>query len=744
MEKEMNATLNKISLFQLTFLILQTQIGVGVLSLPNTVHAVSKGDAWISTLIAGVVVQLIIILLWALLKRYPDLTIFQITRSLLGAKLSFLVNTAFLAYFIIANVLTLMKFIRVLDIWVLPLTPNWVISIIMIMVSIYLLIENLRIIARFYVAVSFLLIIFFLFVLYSIKDANLLYIMPIGNAGLMNIIKGAKEVLFPMMGFEFILVAFAFTQGDSKGKLKAVSIANIFVTIFYTYLVFMCTLFFSPKEISLLPEPVLYILKAYTFTFVERIDLIFLSIWIISVATSVMAYLYLASSCLSDLLKRKNRILSLWIVSIVVFIFTFRPQTEFSIQFINSIVEKGIFVLIVFVPFVLLLLSLFKGETRSLLMNRKQLFVFMIIAFLFFTTGCWDQYLMKKARIVLVLGFDKASEGKIKSTVSLIPIGTATAESESTQSTATEIISAVGHSPRDARNKIAIQMARKFDISKLGNLLLSSEFAKQDIYPSLDIFYRDPKSSLNANMLLVDGKASEVLNLKVEGEQRIGEYLNDLLDAAKYSSVIDANTIQSIRTIMFDPGRDFVLPLAKIVDGKRVKIQGVALFHDKKYTGKSLTATESVLFQLLQDKKNELARFSFQLPDENGPQFENIITFNVETVKSKLKVSVDKIGNVTATIKMDLDVEVLEYPKDHLSEKNIKKLNKKLSKMLTDHSNTLIKKSQKANSDIFGIGRKLIAFHNKEWKSTNWNDVYPTIDFNADVKVNIIKHGILN
>ncbi|MCP3738185.1 GerAB/ArcD/ProY family transporter [Rossellomorea sp. BNER] len=352
---------NKISPFQLSFLILQTQIGVGVLSLPYTVYTVSKGDAWISTLLAGLFVQLAIVIIWFLCRRYPQYSIFRISTLLLGRHFSILINLVYLIYFVMVGCLTITLFSRVLDIWVLPLTPNWVPILLLILTTVYLINENLRIVARFYVVVSFLLIFLFLLVSYSIKGSNLLYIMPIGNSGVIAILKGSKEALISMLGFEVILVAFASTQGESNGKLKAATFANIFVTLFYAYLVFICSIYFSPKEIVIVPEPVLYLLKAFSFTVIERTDLIFLSIWIISVATSVMTYLYLASNCLSYLFKKKSHRKTLGFVAVGIFICAIIPQTEQSLETISGIVEKGSLVVIVIIPLFLLLLSLFKG-----------------------------------------------------------------------------------------------------------------------------------------------------------------------------------------------------------------------------------------------------------------------------------------------------------------------------------------------------------------------------------------------
>ncbi|AGF99273.1 GerAB/ArcD/ProY family transporter [Bacillus thuringiensis] len=55
----MTNTQSKISLVQFTFFVIQCQIGVGILSLPNRLHPIAKGGGWISALIAGLAFSLL-------------------------------------------------------------------------------------------------------------------------------------------------------------------------------------------------------------------------------------------------------------------------------------------------------------------------------------------------------------------------------------------------------------------------------------------------------------------------------------------------------------------------------------------------------------------------------------------------------------------------------------------------------------------------------------------------------------
>jgi hypothetical protein len=94
-----------------------------------------------------------------------------------------------------------------------------------------------------------------------------------------------------------------------------------------------------------------------------------------------------------------------------------------------------------------------------------------------------------------------------------------------------------------------------------------------------------------------------------------------------------------------------------------------------------------------------------------------------------------------------LKVSVLEYPEDYLSDKKVvTRLNKLLTKEMTNLVNKTLKKMQKAQCDGLGIGRQLIAFHPNVWKKQkkDWGHNYQKVHFVPEIRVEITKKGIIN
>jgi spore germination protein (amino acid permease) len=353
-EKEMT---NNITKFQLFFIFIQSQIGVALLSLPHEVQKSAKEDGWLSTLVAGVVVQLMLVIYWQLLKRFPTLIYTEITKKILGAFLGNVLNLLIYLNFILVGGLATILFIKLVKLWLLPLTPGWIISLLILTSCVYLAISDLKIIARFFVLASsliLLLVIISIFGWFTPKEFQ--YILPIGSSGFKNIVLGSKNSLLAMLGFEGFLFLFPFLIDNKKGVLKTISIANLSITLLYTYFVFITVISFNSNQLALMREPILNLLRGISYQMVDRLDLIFLSIWIVPMATSTISYLYFASKSLSA--KKENYTKAVLVNGFIVFLITLIPHDDAFITRFNEYVTYLSYAVVFLNPTLLLVLSI--------------------------------------------------------------------------------------------------------------------------------------------------------------------------------------------------------------------------------------------------------------------------------------------------------------------------------------------------------------------------------------------------
>ncbi|SDM78340.1 Ger(x)C family spore germination protein [Sediminibacillus halophilus] len=365
-----------------------------------------------------------------------------------------------------------------------------------------------------------------------------------------------------------------------------------------------------------------------------------------------------------------------------------------------------------------------------------------LVLSLLLLTGCWDQRQFKNVKLVLAAGVDAADEGKVESTVVITNVQSS---SEGPGAEQTQIVSAAGHSPLDTRTHIDQKISKRFDQSKLHVLLLGEELAKKDIYAYLDMFYRDPKSNLHAQLAVVGGTVKDALSLSVSGEPRISEYITGMLTGERRSTHMPNTNIQLICSELLEPGQDFVLPYLTVNQEESIlEYRGLALFSGQSYSGSYLPSEKAVLFLLMKGIRGADAQMTRKVGGDDHPDVNDFITVDVKEIHRKL--SFDTHGSLPKVeIKLKMEADVLEYPPNHLqSAKKIKELEKQIEKDLTKEAKEILGQLQEVNSDALGLGRRLQAYHPKAWKKLNWNEVYADIEINPSITFEIQSHGITN
>lgn len=379
-----------------------------------------------------------------------------------------------------------------------------------------------------------------------------------------------------------------------------------------------------------------------------------------------------------------------------------------------------------------------KGE---IIMTRWQTVGISLLA-LALLSGCWDQKHLKKQRLVYASSFDLQEEQRVLTTSALRIVtlgGRATGRPEGKNM----IVQAVGNTVRDSRLQMDLQISGQYSPNKTRVLLLGEDLAKQDVYPVFDVLYRDPASSLGAKVAVVRGRGEEVIKLDVIGETLVGEYLFELLESSEKSMLVPFETVQTICPILFDPGEDFVLPYIEVQD-KHAKLLGTALFKDRKYTGVHLTPLETTLMLLMKGGRKAEASLMVEVNPEERQRSMRYINVTVQSMKRHRSLTIGSDGNPQLRIALKLNLVVLEYSHDHLTEtKDYHEVNKMLKEEIERKARKVIDKIQRAGSDQFGIGRSLMAYHPKVWKELDWKEVYPRMEITPNIEVQIVGTGII-
>ncbi|RTE09418.1 GerAB/ArcD/ProY family transporter [Paenibacillus whitsoniae] len=346
---------------QLFAFILQTQIGIAVLSVPYDLHKDAGADGWISVLVAGAIVQVILFAYVLLCKRFPKQNLFDFTPIIIGQWLGKVVNAAYTAHFLLTTSLIILMEMTFVEMWILPFTNPWLVLVANCIVCTYLAKEPIRVIARYNVLITFLIIVMLGIMMTSFRSIDYRYLLPIGQSGWSGVIAGAKSSFLSFLGFEVLMVLSGDVRSEGKSFMPPLLWANGLATLFFLLIVLVSYLNFSQEALDFIPQPVPYYLNGISLPFLERLDLLFLSIWLVKVTATLISYFYCAGKGLSQLLHLRDHAKAVYFIVPLVCALGFLWRSEARVKHLGKIVEYESYVMLS-VPIVLLLLAWLLGK----------------------------------------------------------------------------------------------------------------------------------------------------------------------------------------------------------------------------------------------------------------------------------------------------------------------------------------------------------------------------------------------
>lgn len=356
-----------LSLKQLVFVIVQVEIGISIFSLPNTVHKYADHDSWISLILLGAAFELLIIIYMMLHKRLPEQNLFGIADAVAGKFIGKIFNILYIIYFLGFALFTSLSYVHISKSWLLPFTPWWVLYAIFIITGLYMARSKINVIARFCGLAMLIIFILLITICFALPRINVKYILPIGTTPIPDIVKGAFQSGLAFTGIVTTLAILPSVKGDWKGKFKAASFAILFVTFTYVFTTIICLLFFSDKAISIIPFPVLFLLKSLTiFKIFERVDITLVSAWIVPMMTTYTIFMYLASKGITQVFSVKSRTKILVYLSFLMFVLCLAIPTSESVM--NKIAEIAMpisYIMMFAMPSLYLLLSFFRKNPNK-------------------------------------------------------------------------------------------------------------------------------------------------------------------------------------------------------------------------------------------------------------------------------------------------------------------------------------------------------------------------------------------
>jgi spore germination protein (amino acid permease) len=301
----MDKNAHEISSGQVFIFIISAQISFGILRLAASLSKDVGHDGWISVLLAGLFVCVLIYLMILLLKRFKNLSILEINTFIFGKYIGALLNYLVIGYLLFTTSLSLRMFSDVIKLSALRNTPAVILTSFILIPTVYLSWYGLKYICRFSSIKPVLIVIVLMYYLLLSKYFRLTFLQPVGAAGMMKIIKGSYIPYVSYVGFEIVTIVYPYIK-DKNSSMKYAVYGNLTTMLFYIITVVFLTGFFGEEMLKQLQYPIFSLARAFRAPVLERLDLFFIALWFPLMGTLVQLYYFCSYQCIKKLLNIEN------------------------------------------------------------------------------------------------------------------------------------------------------------------------------------------------------------------------------------------------------------------------------------------------------------------------------------------------------------------------------------------------------------------------------------------------------
>lgn len=352
----------KISLRQLQALLLLDCFGTTVLFLPAELARLSGKACWVVALLSGVVFAVLSLLLTSVGKRLPQGTVVDWCRGCFGNFFGAIVLIGLAMKLLLDGMLELRMFSEIVCRSMLPTTPVWAISLVVLAVAGSLAAQGTECRGRMAEILFFLVAIPLAVILLAVAISSKYHrILPLELPSVSEIGSGIAAMSIVFQGLTFLYFIYPDLKRPARSR-SAVLKSSALTGLVVTAMVFLCLAVYGESILSEKLLPSLQMMERVSFTgvFLTRQDVLLLWFWMASVSVFLSGTLFFGSLLGVQMFRQQEtkRKTWLWVWLAAVFAASFLPENLSTAYHLRMRLAPFFnLIYLVIVPFVLLLFA---------------------------------------------------------------------------------------------------------------------------------------------------------------------------------------------------------------------------------------------------------------------------------------------------------------------------------------------------------------------------------------------------
>ncbi|MET3683555.1 spore germination protein [Alkalibacillus flavidus] len=379
--------------------------------------------------------------------------------------------------------------------------------------------------------------------------------------------------------------------------------------------------------------------------------------------------------------------------------------------------------------------------------KRARHLMVMCLIVLTLLTGCLQsKNIIEKLGIVTAYGFDLNQQQELEGTTVLYQFNPDITN-------ASQIIHSTGKTFDMVRANANKKSGYKIVNGKLQTILFGPSIAEQGIFPYLDTIERNAAISDMLYVTMSETPAQDILSASnYEEAPNVGVYLNRLIETAVQNEEIVSSTFHEYMRSYFNIGREPLIPVLS-VENNKVAVDKIGAMQGDVHVG-SFSLDEVFYVRLLRDKYNsgridlefDLEPFEPYIQEYHRDNRGDNMYVVIDKLESNTSIQLRDPEKLTYDVTVKLNGRIIE--KSHRMNLDqpepLKQLEKAIIQKMENELIEVVSKSKQLGSDVFGFGVK---YNNKtrgeELTRDKWQDLYPNIDVNYDISIDIKRFGIV-
>ncbi|RFU66695.1 GerAB/ArcD/ProY family transporter [Peribacillus glennii] len=357
-------TPKKITDIQTASIVISSIIGVGVLPLPLFAVRAGNTAAPIVTLIGIAISLFALFIITVLGMRHPNKTIFGYSEEILGKWLGRFCNIFVILFFALLTALGSREFGAVVTTAILRETPIEVTVLVMLLLAAITSRNDLNTFAyihTFYLPVIISPVV--IIVVLSLQNANALYLQPLLGNDIGDMFKGSLTIA-SLCQWSFVLTIIIPLMLNPKRAMRTGMTGLLIAGGILLMLVVASVAVFGAEETKKLLWPTLELARTTTLPgdLLQRMDVVFLTVWVTAVFTTLLSGYTFICHALSGLFRlRDHKIFSFSLLPII-FVLSMLPGNLLQMYKVIEFVGRFGLIVTIGYPCILLAIDLIRNK----------------------------------------------------------------------------------------------------------------------------------------------------------------------------------------------------------------------------------------------------------------------------------------------------------------------------------------------------------------------------------------------